>query len=532
MHMFWADQLVEDISQAYEKEISAGETLIIRDEKTLSGRVHIGSLRGIVIHGLLAQILSDKGIKAKFLFELNDFDPMDGMPVFLDKSEYDQHMGKSLYSVPAHKEGFENFPMVFAQELEEVVGALGLPIEFYKLRPLYLEGKFDTEIKDALDNADKIRSIYKEVSGGEKPENWYPLSVICEKCGKIGTTQVTGWDGKKVSYTCRKHMVTWAEGCEHEGSVSPFGGTAKLPWKAEWPAKWKVMNVHIEGAGKDHCAAGGSREIGKRISEEIFKYNEPFNIPYEFFNIAGKKMSASKGLGSSAKEISDMLPPTLLRLLMIRKQPNQPIDFDPKGKTIPNLFDEYDRLSDHYFKRHKEPYEDFARIFQMAHIDSSSNIEDLWRMRFTTLSFILQMPHLNEVEEAEKLKGEPLTNKEIESLNERALYMRKWLDTLAPDEYKYVIPESTPSDLKLNDAQNTALLTLKDVLSNPKLEWDGMEIHQAIHLVKEEQGISPKELFQPLYKIFLGRTSGPQVGWFLSTFERDDVTKRLMAACC
>ncbi len=48
--------------------------------------------------------------------------------------------------------------------------------------------------------------------------------------------------------------------------------------------------------------------------------------------------------------------------------------------------------------------------------------------------------------------------------------------------------------------------------------------------VKAETGIEAKELFQPLYQLFLGRTSGPQVGWFLSTFTREEVLKRLEAA--
>src|SRR3989344_7248153 len=89
---------------------------------------------------------------------------------------------------------------------------------------------------------------------------------------------------------------------------------------------------------------------------------------------------------------------------MIRKLPNQPIDFDPSGTTIPTLFDEYDRLSDHAFKRHKTPDADFARTFQLTQLDPLKAPEDLFQMRFTTLSFVLQMPHLDLVEEASKLK--------------------------------------------------------------------------------------------------------------------------------
>ena len=523
--MTWVDDIAQDVSQRFAKEIEAGTPLIIRDEKTLSGRVHIGSVRGIVIHGLVAQVLTEKGIKNEFKFELNDFDPMDDLPA--DQKEQRKHMGKPLFTVPSHEEGAENYPMVFGEELQEAVAPLGLPIEWYPLSPLYKKGKFNDVIRDALDNADAIRKIYVEVSGGGKPDDWFPISMICEKCGCVGTTQATSWDGNEVSYTCRKDMVTWAEGCGHTGTTSPFDGNAKLPWKVEWPAKWKVLGVHIEGAGKDHNASGGSREIGKRISEEIFKYPEPMNIPYEFFNLQGKKMSASKGIGAAAADIAAMLPPTMLKLLMIRKAPNQPIDFDPAGKTFPNLFDEYDRLSDHYFKRHKEPFEDFARLFQLAHIDMSTPPEDVWAMRFSALTFVVQMPHLDLVEEAEKLKGSTLTDHEKTVLEERASYMRKWLDTYAPDDQKFTIQEAAPADFSIDDEQKVALTQLRDALSAEGIEWSGAKIHESIHAVKEATEISPKKIFQPLYQLFLGRNSGPQVGWFLSTFKQQEVIERI-----
>ncbi|HLD07628.1 MAG TPA: lysine--tRNA ligase [Candidatus Peribacterales bacterium] len=526
--MIWADRIRDEIKECFAHEIKAKKPLTIRDEKTLSGRVHVGSLRGILIHGLIAQVLEEEDIESKFLFELNDFDPMDGLPVYVDEKTYRPHMGKPLYTVPASEPGHENYAMVFGDELKEVVDRLKLPIEFYTLRPLYIDGKFNGVIREALDHAAEIRAIYKDVSGGGKPDDWYPLSVICEECGKIGTTQVTGWDGEKVTYECKKQYVAWAEGCGHKGTVSPFDGLAKLPWKVEWPAKWKVMNVNIEGAGKDHSAAGGSRAIGARISEEVFHYPNPFDIPYEFFNIGGKKMSASKGLGASAKEVSDLLPPMLLKLLMIRTIPNRPIDFDPEGKTIPNLFDEYDRLADHYFKRHKEPDEDFARTFQLTHLDPKKKPEDLWQMRFSILAFIIQMPHLDLFLEAEKLKGSPLNAAEKEALRERALYVKQWIETLAPAEEKFTILTEVPKDLILDQEQKTALTKLSEALSDSSLPWGGKAVHEKIHAVKEETGINPKKLFEPLYQIFLGRKSGPQVGWFLSTFNREEVCKRLI----
>jgi lysyl-tRNA synthetase class I len=140
------------------------------------------------------------------------------------------------------------------------------------------------------------------------------------------------------------------------------------------------------------------------------------------------------------------------------------------------------------------------------------------------------MPHLSLEKEAEKLKGSPLNEAEKTTLEERALYVRAWLKQWAPETERFEILSEIPSDLVLSDEQKETLLKLKDVFSNEDLLWEGAPIHEAIHAVKEDTGISPKEIFQPLYKMFLGRTSGPQVGWFLSTFPREDVIRKLDAA--
>ncbi len=538
--MVWVDRIVGEIKERFAEKISKKQTLVIRDEKTLSGRVHIGSLRGIAIHGLIAEVLSEQKIANVFRFELNDFDPMDEIPRTLERSTYENFMGQPLYTVPPHEKTADTYPLVFGTELQEVVKQIGFPLEYYRLEPEYKAGKFNEVIAEALNHAAEIRAIYKEVSGSVKPDDWFPLQVICERCGKVGTTQVTSWDPSAssgqagspglVTYHCKEDLVKWAKGCGNQGTVSPFDGNAKLPWKVEWPAKWKVFGVDIEGAGKDHSAAGGSREIGKRIAEEVFHYPEPFDIPYEFFNIGGKKMSASKGLGASAKEISDLLPPTQLRLLMIRKLPNQPIDFDPEGTTIPTLFDEYDRLADHEFKRHDKPEPDFGRIFELSQRDFPKKPQDIWHMRFSLAAFLAQMPHLNAVEEAEQLTGGPLNPAERKNMEERIEYAKKWIEEYAPEKFRFVLEKNAASDDPKRFAPDVAKALgtlLKNLEGIPHNQWTGPTIHETIHKVKEELKIQPKILFEPIYQMFLNRSDGPQAGWFLSTLKRDDVLKRM-----
>ena len=57
-------------------------------------------------------------------------------------------------------------------------------------------------------------------------------------------------------------------------------------------------------------------------------------------------MSSSKGNAATAAEMVNILPPHILRLLLLKTPINRQIDFDPEGDAIPVLFDTYDRLAE------------------------------------------------------------------------------------------------------------------------------------------------------------------------------------------
>jgi lysyl-tRNA synthetase class 1 len=384
-------------------------------------------------------------------------------------------------------------------------------------------------IKLALTENKQIREIYRHVSGSEKEEHWSPVQVICEKCGKVGSTDVLEFDGKKVKYICKKDKVKWAVGCENEGEISPFDGNAELTWKVEWPAKWDAYKVTIEGSGKDHNAAGGSHEIGEAICAEISKTDVPFNIPYEFFLVGGKKMSSSKGVGQTAREIADLVPPEILRFLMVKTQPKSRIEFDPEGDTIPRLFDQHDEAAKWYFFKGKKDtvQTDLARAFELSQV-TGGKPKERYFPRFSQLVFIMQIPRLDILKEVEKMKGTPLTVEDREEINLRIKYAKKWLETYAPDRYRYHLQEKIPEIAgALTENQKEFARLLAEKLEQID-EWEGELIHGTIHeLVKSHEKFTPKDCFQAIYRLFLAKDFGPQAGWFLSALEKEFVIKRL-----
>lgn len=526
--MYWVDKTTDEIIEKYKDKISKKETLIVRDEKTASGRVHVGSLRGVAIHGLVADVLREKGVDVKYLFEINDFDPMDGIPVYLNQEEYSKYLGMHLCDVPSPDGKAKNFAEYYAAEFSEVIRQIGFEPVHYRCSEIYKSGQYNEVIRLALVNADKIREIYKRVSGSVKEGAWLPINMRCEKCNKISTTLATEFDGELVTYTCRD--LDWTKGCGHSGKASPFNGNAKLPWKVEWAAKFTVMNVDIEGGGKDHSTKGGSRDIAETISREVFNRIPPFNIPYEFFQVGGKKMSSSKGAGSSSREIADLLPPEIVRLLLLQKEPQRVIDFIPDGDTVPILFDSYDKFAHDFIAT---PESDYARMFVLMHPQAMrAGLGEFHMPRFSQVAFLSQMRHLDIYKEAEHLIGQTLTDNDKKELDKRIKYANLWIQTYAPEDYKFEIKEELPEMAKnLSDMQKKALgevlVYIEKTEPNTDGTFDGQALHSELHAIKERTGIEPREFFEAIYMCILGKKSGPKAGWFLSVMDKNFLVKRL-----
>jgi lysyl-tRNA synthetase class 1 len=517
--MFWLDRIYGQIEKAIPEKLKSGKTLIVRDEKTASGRVHAGSMRALALQA---------GVRHVFKYEINDMDPMDGLPVYLDAAAYSKEMGKPLYAIPSPDGVAKNFAEYFAEEYIRAIHEAGFSPELYRASELYLTGRMNDAIRLALEKAATVRKIYKEVSGAHRPDDWYPLFVICENCGKLGTTKVTGWDGEKVSYQCAPRAVEWAQGCGHSGMVAPWNGNAKLPWKVEWGAKWFVIGVDIEGGGKDHYSKGGARDIARRISEEVFGYPEPFGVQNEYFLVGGKKMSSSKGEGAAAKEVVELVPPSIFRLALFGKDINQQINFDPSGDTIPVLWDTYDKLAEKFWSK---AHDDDARLFEYLHpAEERSKLREEKRFlpRFSQVAFLVQMPHLSLEAEAERMKGRTLTERDRAELSLRAQYAKVWLEKAASDDFKFTLQDNTvPEAAKQFSPEQKAALRKVIGYIDQHASLEGQELHTALHEIRKESGLSAGDFFGALYLSFLGKPSGPKAGWFLSVLNREFVVARL-----
>ncbi len=529
--MEWADELAARVSGPQ----------VVNDSKTPSGTVHVGSLRGPVILDVIARALRAAGRPTTLLYGVDDLDPMDAQAL-LTPDAVAAAMGVPLAHIPDQEgDGHASYARHHAQRFIDTFAGLGIhPDRYYWMSEHYAAGDMDPYIRIALDRAAVVREVYQRVANVRHPETWHPISVICPTCGRVGTTIVTRWNGERVFFECRADLVTWATGCGSSGWVAPFGGAAKLPWNLEWAAQWSLFGVTIEPCGKDLATAGGSRDRSDAIAREVFEREPPINVPYEFLNIGGQKMSTSKGRGAPAHKMAEVLPPELLRFLFLRPRPNQAIEFDPGGTdAIPRLFDEFDRFGAAVAGRDVkgELPPGFDAVFRYSLLDPAADLDAeaaRFRFSFSHLATLTQIPGVDVFETAAAEKGSELDEVERASLETRIMAARAWLDNYAPDDARIVVQPSLPDAVAdLEPAERAFLAELADragALIAPATRLDGESWQAAIFEAAAGAGLKPGRAFRALYLAFLGRPNGPRAGWLLAKLEQDFVQQRLREA--
>lgn len=498
---------------------------VVNDAKTPSGHVTVAHLRGVLLHDCIARTLRDRGVGVEFLYGFDDYDPMDDLPPYLPPG-YERYRGMPLAHIPAPDGNAPSYARYYAEEFRRVFEQLGAHPRVYWTSELYTSGRFDEAIRRALDRVEEIREIYRQVTHSQRiDEAWWPLQVLCERCGRIGTTTVLRWDGSEVEYACVPDKVLWARGCGYRGRRSPFRGGAKLLYRVEWPAKWAILGVTVEGAGKDHMTRGGTHDVASALSVRLFQRPVPYAFSYEFLLFGGKKMSTSKAIGATASEILDVLRPQLARFLIVRPHPRKQLEFDPGGDTIPKLYDEFDRAAAAYFGEVHNP--DLARTFALSFVDGEP--PRCYRPRFTKIVYLIQMPQVSLPQVVAEEKGAPLTEADLQELELRVTDARRWLATYAPEQYRFSIRPSLPeAAAALTAAQRRYLARIAEALR--VRAWRGEELHAHLHALKDDMGLTPREAFSAIYLAFLGKDSGPQAGWFLAALDREFVLRRLEEA--
>jgi lysyl-tRNA synthetase class 1 len=113
-----------------------------------------------------------------------------------------------------------------------------------------------------------------------------------------------------------------------------------------------------------------------------------------------------------------------------------------------------------------------------------------------------------------------------QDLERRIALARTWLDRWAPPEAKFAILDTLPADLSLTPEQKRFVKEVRAVIGTVNdPEAMQQELYEAAKRVWD--GKAPRDAFEAIYKVFLGKPNGPKAAWLLTTLSADEVRRRL-----
>ena len=235
-------------------------------------------------------------------------------------------------------------------------------------------------------------------------------------------------------------------------------------------------------------------------------------------------MSSSKGIGVSAAEIAETLPPEILKFLMTKTNYKKAIIFDPNNNdSILDLFDAYDRAGEIFYKeRVKNPE---ARAWQLSQVNRPTKKPIFWP-RFRDVVNYVQSPSVDLEKKFSEIKGKKLSALEKKELEKRVKYAKIWLKVYASDEKKVgVLAEKV--EVELSDDQKKYLKAVVNLLNK---DWQPEKLQQKLYWLAKEKKINPKEAFGSIYLSLTGKKYGPKAGWFLLNLDKNKIIKRFQEA--
>lgn len=465
---------------------------VITGGMTTSGPAHLGTVCEFLYPAVLRHAIEEKGEKAELHFVGDIMDAFDGIPIDAQKYEdvLKPELGKPLVHVVDPFGCHRSYGEHYLEQAKELMKKMSLKIDVVQANELYDSGKMDHYARIFFDQEEKVKEIVARTSMRpiETLKSWSPIMPICESCGKIATTRVVSHRGDDYEYICDQD-VKYTKGCGYSGRGSLKDHRYKLQWRLHWPTWQAVFSSSIEGSGVDHMTKGGSATTAVAIHKEILKREPPILFRYGFILVNGKKASKSKGNAMGAVELSELIPPELLKYSLIEPNVEQNKDIDPNGDKLILLYNEVERIGA-LAKPENRADEKRWLSFRIA-VGKLS-----WKASFIDMLLDYQISKdWNRV--ATKLGDK-------DGVRYLAPYIERWLAKgFAPDRYNFSLKQGRISEHRE---------IVRRFVSELRSGMDDLEVHNLVYSVAKTGGIKSDELFKTMYKALIGKDNGPRMG--------------------
>jgi lysyl-tRNA synthetase class 1 len=453
-----------------------------------SGNIH--NLREVLVAEAVANALKVRDEVVRFVFHADTIDPLRKIAPGIPKS-FEDYMGHSLSHVPDPEGCHASYAEHFLVPFEEALCEMGMEIEVLRSHELYEAGVYAEVTREALDHTEELREILQAVSGREMPGHWSPFLPRAAS-GRLAAARI-------IEHVPDEHKVVYVNEEGSEDAADYSKGEGKLGWRTELAARWKALRVTFEPFGKDHTSRGSSTDTADRMAREVFHYPVPGRYEYEWISIKGQgAMSSSKGIVLLPKDLLRIMPPNTLRRLMLGRDPARALELD-LGEGFPRFMDEYRAEIGEPFA----PFNHLVVVAQTAGGEVQAAAEMLRRGGYTEAA-----------DDHEKL---------VKDLS----YARHWAQEWAPESMRLGLlnpEESREAAAGLDDEQRAYLREVSEKLSP---QMDGEAVQDLLYSTAIGCGLKPKRAFAALYRVLLGKTSGPKAGPFIAGLPDERVRERL-----
>jgi lysyl-tRNA synthetase class 1 len=452
-----------------------------------SGNIH--NLREVLVAEAVANALRARGAEVRFIFHADTIDPLRKIAPGIPGS-FEEYIGQSLSRVPDPEGCHESYAEHFLVPFEEALSEMGMDIEVVRSHELYEDGVYAEVTREAIEHTDDLRGILQEVSGRKMPEHWSPF-LPRTTSGKLTGARV-------LEHVPEEHRVVYVDEDGWEDAADYSRGEGKLGWRVELAARWKALGVTFEPFGKDHTSRGGSTETADRMTREVFDYPVPGRFEYEWISIKGKgAMSSSKGIVLLPGDLLRIMPPDAIRKMMLGRDPSRAVELDLEGG--------FPRFMDEYRAEAGEPYVPFTHLLTVAQTvgdDTEAAAEMLRRGGYGEAA-----------EDRDKLARD-------------LRYARNWAAEWAPESMRLGLLDPGESKEVAAGLDEEQRAYLREVSERLGPEMDGEAVQDVLYSTAIGRGLKPKRAFAAVYKVLLGRSSGPKAGPFIAGLSQDQVDER------
>ena len=501
--MHWAERVAREIIEKYpDREVYTCASGI-----SPSGSVHIGNFREIITTYFVVRALQKLGKQTRFIFSWDDYDRFRKVPKNIDPS-YEQYIGLPYADIPDPYGCHGSYAEHFECEFEEALSVFGIDVEFIYQNKEYRNGRYNNEILHTLKSRreiyDILMSFKTQESAEEERNNFYPVAVYCESCGRDNTTIHAFDDAREiVSYSCT---------CGHSSDLKVLEARCmKLNWKSDWAMRWMIEDVIFEPGGRDHSSETGSFNVSKEIVQHIYNHHAPEYVAYEFIGIkgGGSKMSSSSGNVLTPGDLLQVYLPEVLLFIFSKYLPGAAFNIGLDNDVNRN-YTEYERYSAQ-LEEGVLANEGVAYALSLAQVHEHS--EPL--PKFSQVAGVFPLINYDHEILTSLLNrmGEGFSQSQVEQVSRRAEH---WIREWQPERNITVNASANTAYFETLVADDRAWLESFCDVIREKTNYREEELMRRIYAICYDEDpkvkrSNQKRLFKHVYNLVLGQNNGPRI---------------------